>query len=386
MDRNKRLQAILAKAKELDFYKEKLKDIDPSSITVDNIAELDFSSREDFMNHFENDPTGGFMNDDIVQMHLTPSPGGRMPEFLTKQDIAWQAEAVVEQLKRCDISPDDRCLVVFSYHMLAGGWLFHEGLNQLGVTTLALGPADASQVVEIAKTYDFNVLVANPSFARKLGEAGASFEKLIAAGEPFTAVPGYREKVETALGCKAYDAYGLSETGLVAAETSAQDGLHIVEQACILEVLDSQTLKSVADGEKGELVITSLTREGMPIIRFRTGDLTLKDSKDGKLYLPRGVFGRTDSMLKIKGVKFYPRELLFILAGIEGLNFRNYQIEVSSREDGTDTVKLNIEGDAAKVDIDELAKTLRIATGIGMNEIEIHEEFSGELVVDKRFA
>ena len=386
MDRNKRLQAILAKAKELDFYKEKLKDIDPSSITVDNIAELDFSSREDFMNHFEDDPTGGFMNDDIVQMHLTPSPGGRMPEFLTKQDIAWQAEAVVEQLKRCDISPDDRCLVVFSYHMLAGGWLFHEGLNQLGVTTLALGPADASQVVEIAKTYDFNVLVANPSFARKLGEAGASFEKLIAAGEPFTAVPGYREKVEAALGCKAYDAYGLSETGLVAAETSAQDGLHIVEQACILEVLDTQTLKSVADGEKGELVITSLTREGMPIIRFRTGDLTLKDSKDGKLYLPRGVFGRTDSMLKIKGVKFYPRELLFILAGIEGLNFRNYQIEVSSRKDGTDTVKLNIEGDAAKVDIDELAKTLRIATGIGMNEIEIHEEFSGELVVDKRFA
>ena len=386
MDRNKRLQAILAKAKELDFYKAKLKDIDPSSITVDNIAELDFSSREDFMNHFKNNPTGGFMNDDIVQMHLTPSPGGRMPEFLTKQDIAWQAEAVVEQLKRCDISPDDRCLVVFSYHMLAGGWLFHEGLNQLGVTTLALGPADASQVVEIAKTYDFNVLVANPSFARKLGEAGASFEKLIAAGEPFTAVPGYREKVEAALGCKAYDAYGLSETGLVAAETSAQDGLHIVEQACILEVLDSQTLKSVADGEKGELVITSLTREGMPIIRFRTGDLTLKDSKDGKLYLPRGVFGRTDSMLKIKGVKFYPRELLFILAGIEGLNFRNYQIEVSSREDGTDTVKLNIEGDAAKVNVDELAKTLRIATGIGMNEIEIHEEFSGELVVDKRFA
>ncbi len=385
MDRNKRLQHILTKAKELDFYKERLKNIDIETISVDNISALPFTSRADFMEQFEKDPTAGFMNDDIIQMHLTPSPGGRMPEFLTNNDINWQAEAVVEQLKRCDITSDDRCLVVFSYHMLAGGWLFHEGLNKLGVVTLALGPSDAAQVVEIAKSYNFNVLVANPSFARKLGEAGAKFEKLIAAGEPFTAVPGYREQLETALSCKAYDAYGLSETGLVAAETSAQDGLHIVEQACILEVLDTQSLMPVADGEKGELVITSLSREGMPILRFRTGDLTLKDTKDGKLYLPRGVFGRTDSMLKIKGVKFYPKELLFILASVEGLNFRNYQIVVSSREDGTDTVKLIIEGDATKVNIDKLAKTLRVATGIGMNEIVLLEEFSGELVIDNRF-
>lgn len=385
MNRSKRLREILIKAKELDFYKERLKNIDIETISADNISTLGFTSRDDFMKHFEKDPVGGFINDDIIQMHLTPSPGGRMPEFLTNNDIKWQAEAVVEQLKRCDITSNDRCLVVFSYHMLAGGWLFHEGLNKLGAVTLALGPTDAEQVVEIANTYNFNILVANPSFARKLGEAGAKFEKLIAAGEPFTAVPGYREQVETALSCKAYDAYGLSETGLVAAETSAQDGLHIVEQACILEVLDTQTLKSVADGEKGELVITSLTREGMPILRFRTGDLTLKDTKDGKLYLPRGVFGRTDSMLKIKGVKFYPKELLFILASIEGLNFRNYQIVVSSREDGTDTVKLNVEGDASKVNIDELAKTLRAATGIGMNEIDVLASFEGELVVDERF-
>ena len=87
-----------------------------------------------------------FLRDDVVQMHLTPAPGiGRMPEYLTENDISWQAEAVAAGLKRCGLSREDRCLVVFSYHMLAGGWLFHEGLTKLGAKVLALGPADASR-------------------------------------------------------------------------------------------------------------------------------------------------------------------------------------------------------------------------------------------------
>ena len=284
MDRSKRLQHIVERAKTLPFYKERLANVNPETVAPQDLSSLPFVTRDDLTQHFQDDPQGGFLTDGIVQLHLTPAPGvGRMPEFLTQNDINWQADAVVTQLERCGLSRKDKCLVVFSYHMLAGGWLFHEGLLKLGAATLALGPADAEQVVEIAKTYGFNVLVSNPSFARKVGEAGGRFEKLIAAGEPFTAVPDYRAQVEAALGCKAYDAYGLSETGVVAAETSAQDGLHIVEEACVLEVLDPQTLEPVADGDKGELVVTSLTREGMPVLRFRTGDLTLKGSQDGKL-------------------------------------------------------------------------------------------------------
>ncbi len=385
MDRNERLRHILKKAAATSFYKV-LNDYNLDKITVDNIGSLPLWARAQFDENFSKDPFGGFLSDEVIQMHLTPSPGGRMPEFLSKNDLNWQADAVVAQLKKSGITKDDRCLVVFSYHMLAGGWLFHEGLNKLGVLSLALGPTDTEQVIEIAKTYGFNVLVANPSFALKIGQAGGKFEKLIAAGEPFTAVPGYRQKVENALSCKAYDAYGLSETGIVAAENIAQDGLHIVEEACILEVLDPDSLEPVQDGEKGELVITSLTRETMPIIRFRTGDLTLKGTKDGKVYLPRGVFGRTDSMLKIKGVKFYPKELLFILAGTEGLNFRNYQIVVSSRQDGTDNLALRVEGEKDKVDVNSLSKALRKATGIGVNEILIEESVVGDMVVDKRFS
>jgi len=385
VDRNERFRHILKSAATTKFYQD-LNNYNLDELTVDDIGRLPLLARAQFDENFKKDPFGGFLHNGVIQMHLTPTAAGRMPEFLSKNDLKWQADAVVAQLKKTGITKDDRCLVVFSYHMLAGGWLFHKGLNELGVLTLALGPTNVEQVIEIAETYGFNVLVSNPSFAQKIGHAGGKFEKLIAAGEPFTAVPGYRQKVEVALSCKAYDAYGLSETGIVAAEDLKQDGLHIVEEACILEVLDTDTLEPVQDGEKGELVVTSLTRETMPIIRFRTGDLTLKDTKDGKIYLPRGVFGRTDSMLKIKGVKFYPKELLFILAGTDGLNFRNYQIAVSSREDGTDTVTLNVEGDAGKVDVDALSKAIRVATGIGMNEINVLETFEGEMVVDKRFS
>jgi len=360
-----------------------LRGVNPQDLHEGDLSALPFVTREELVAHFQaHGPHGGFLADDVAQLHLTPAPDiGRMPEYLTGRDLAWQAEASAAQLSRCGVGAGDRCLVVFSYHMLAGGWLFHEGLLRLGATVLALGPADAGTVVEVARTYGFSVLVANPSFARKIGEAGGRFETLLAAGEPFSAVPGYREEVEAALGCTAYDAYGLSETGIVAAETTAQDGLHPVDEACILEVVDPVTLAPTPEGEKGEVVLTSLTREGMPMLRFRTGDLTLK-GPEGRL--PRGVFGRTDSMVKVKGVKVYPRELLFLLAGTPGVNFRAYQLVLTRDPDGTDRVTLRLEGDPS-TDTHELGERIRRALGVSMNEIRVEASVTGDVVVDERF-
>lgn len=386
MDKTARLRHITRRAKGSSFYRDRLAGLDPESITANDLSALPLITRDELVAQFKAEaPHGGFLQDDIVQLHLTPSPGiGRMPEYLTEQDLKWQAEAVAAHLRRAGLSATDRCLVVFSYHMLAGGWLFHEGLIKLGAKVLALGPSEAGTVADIAKTYGFNVLVSNPSFARKIGEAGGRFELLLAAGEPFSAVPGYREEVEHLLGANALDAYGLSETGLLAAETGDGQGLHILDEACLLEVLEPTTLEAVAEGEKGELVVTSLTREGMPLLRFRTGDLTLKGTMDGKLLLPRGVFGRTDTMVKVKGIKLYPKELLFLLAGTEGLNFRNYQLIISSKPDGTDAVMLRVEGEAG-TEISDLAGRIRAATGISMNDIRVEEKVEGELVRDQRF-
>jgi phenylacetate-CoA ligase len=386
MDRTARLREILARAKTLPFYAERLREVAPEDVREDDLSALPLTTRDEFTAHFRaHGPHGGFLRDDVVQLHLTPAPEiGRMPEYVTQRDLEVQAAAVAEHFARCGVGRGDRCLVVFSYHLLAGGWLFHGGLQRLGAAVLALGPERAETVVEIAQTYGFNVLVANPSFARRLGEAGARFELLLAAGEPFSAVPGYREAVEAALGCTALDAYGLSETGLVAAETREQNGLYVLEDACILEVLDPATQTPTPEGEKGEVVLTSLAREGMPVLRFRTGDLTLKGSRGGRTVLPRGVFGRTDQMVKIKGVKVYPRELLFVLAGTPGINFRNYQLLVRRGDGGSDAVTLRLEGDPA-TDTRELGERIRRALGIGMNEIRLEPSVTGELVVDERF-
>lgn len=293
MDRTARLREIVARAKTLPFFAPRLREVSPEDVSAEDLSALPLTTREELTAHFRaHAPHGGFWRDDVVQLHLTPAPDiGRMPEYLTRRDLEAQAAAIARHLARCGVGRGDRCLVVLSYHLLAGGWLFHEGLQRCGAAVLALGPERAETVAEIARAYGFNVLVANPSFARRLGEAGARFELLLAAGEPFSAVPGYREGVEAALGGTALDAYGLSETGIVAAETRERDGLYVLEDACILEVIDPVTLAPTPDGEKGEVVLTSLTREGLPVLRFRTGDLTLKGSRSGRTVLPRGVFG-----------------------------------------------------------------------------------------------
>lgn len=385
--RSAQLRRIVARAKTLPFYAEALMGIDPEDVSAEDVSALPLLTRSQLVDYFQQEGTdGGFLREDIAQVFLTPAPDiGRMPEYLTERDLEWQAAATAAQFDQCGIGRGDRCLVVFSYHMLAGGWLFHQGLLQLGATVLALGPADAKTVVEITEQYGFNVLVSNPSFARKIGEAGGRYQTLLAAGEPFSAVPDYRESLEALLGCQAYDAYGLSETGIVAADTRSKDGMRVINEAAVVEVLDPQTGAAVAEGEKGEIVITSLNREGMPILRFRTGDLTLRGAYDqGRLVLPRGVFGRTDSMVKVKGVKFYPKELLFILAATPGLNFRNYQIVLSRNDQGTDHAVLRVEGEAS-TDTHELAERIRNACGIGMNAIEVVAQVEGDMLVDERF-
>ena len=187
MDRTARLQHIVSKAKGLPFYKDRLSAVDPASISADDVSTLPFVTRDELVEHFKaHPPHGGFLRDDVVQMHLTPAPGiTRMPEYLTAQDIGWQAEAVAEGLRRCGLSNKDRCLVVFSYHMLAGGWLFHEGLTKLGAKVLALGPADASNVVDVADTYGFNVLVRQPELRAQNRRGGRAVRDASSGGRAF---------------------------------------------------------------------------------------------------------------------------------------------------------------------------------------------------------
>lgn len=157
-------------------------------------------------------------------------------------------------------------------------------------------------------------------------------------------MPGFRERVEEALGGVALDAYGTSELGIVAGERPEKDGLWEIPEMAVLEVLDPETLRPVADGEKGELVVTALSRTLMPMVRFRTGDLAVAERREGLTVLPRGVFGRTDQMVKVKGVKLYPTELAPVLAGF-GLDPKGFQVVVERKLEGTDKLVLRLKAE-----------------------------------------
>ncbi|RTH40451.1 CoF synthetase [Thermus scotoductus] len=378
MDRMARLKEVVRAAKGHPVYREKLKDIDPERVSLETLGELPLTTREEWVAYLKEHPKPP---EGASLMHLTPSPlMGWMPEYLSQEDLRYQAEALAAHYQRLGLT-GKKVLVAFSYHVFAGGWLFHEALLRAGNLVFPHGPGEASRIAEIGQVYGFDVLVTNPSFALKVGQAGGRFALLLAGGEPFTSVPGFRERVEAALGGVALDAYGTSELGIVAGEGLEKEGLWEIPEMAVLEVLDPETLRPVPDGEKGELVVTALSRTLMPMVRFRTGDLAVAERRGGLTLLPRGVFGRTDAMVKVKGVKLYPTELGPILAGF-GLDPKGFQVVVERKLEGTDKLVLRLKAERVPPG---LMEAVQRATGLKVDEVELVQEIQGPLVEDHRF-
>lgn len=378
MDRAQRLRTVIAAAKEHPVYAQKLSGVDPSSLTPETIASLPLTTRQEWLGYIQAHPQPP---QGAALMHLTPSPAiGWMPEYLSAEDVEYQAEALASQMRRLGVR-GKKALVAFGYHIFAGGWLFHEALQRAGAMVLPHGPGEAERIAQLQQQYGFEILVCNPSFAMKIAQAGGRFELLMAGGEPFTSVPGYREKLEQAIGGVAVDAYGTSELGVVAGESREKNGLMEIPEMAIIEMLDPETLQPTPDGEKGEMVITALSRTLMPMIRFRTGDLAVVTRKDGQIRLPRGVIGRTDLMVKVKGVKLYPTELAPLLMAF-GIDPRTgAQLVVETKEGGTDKLTLRIKAEAVPP---QLGPALQQASGIRLDDIQADPALEGPPLVDKR--
>lgn len=378
MDRTQRLRSVITAAQQHPVYAHKLSGMEVTEITPETIARLPLTTRQEWLAHIQASPKPP---QGAVLMHLTPSPAiGWMPEYLSAEDVEYQAQALAGQMRRLGVT-GKKAVVAFGYHIFAGGWLFHEALQRAGAMVLPHGPGEAERIVQLQQQYGFEVLVCNPSFAMKIAQAGGKFELLMAGGEPFTSVPGYREKLEQALGGLAVDAYGTSELGVVAGESLAKNGLWEIPEMAIIEILDPETLQPTPDGEKGEMVVTALSRTLMPMIRFRTGDLALVARKDGHICLPRGVIGRTDLMVKVKGVKLYPTELAPLLMAF-GIDPRSgAQLVVETKEGGTDKLTLRIKAEAVPP---QLGPALQQATGIRLDDIQADPTLEGPPLVDKR--
>ncbi len=379
MDRVQRLRTVIAAAQKHPVYASKLSTVDVSRLTPEHIAGLPLTTRQEWLAYIQANPRPP---QGAVLMHLTPSPTmGWMPEYLSADDVEYQAEALAAQMRRLGVA-GKKALVAFGYHVFAGGWLFHEALQRAGAMVLPHGPGEAERIVQLQRQYGFEILVCNPSFAMKVAQTGGRFELLMAGGEPFSSVPGYREKLEQAIGGIAVDAYGTSELGVVAGEGLEKNGMWEIPEMAIIEVLDPETLQPTPEGEKGELVVTSLSRTLMPMVRFRTGDLAVVSRKEGRLCLPRGVIGRTDLMVKVKGVKLYPTELAPVLMAF-GIDPRGgAQLVVETKEGGTDKLTLRIKAEAVPP---QLGPALQQATGIRLDDIQADPALEGPPLVDKRY-
>lgn len=342
-------------------------------------SEVPFLTRDRLTAAFE---AGELVHPDAVRVHLTPHPGGGwLPEYATRADVDAHGRASAAAFARAGVRPGDHAQVAFGYHRFAGGWLMQDGLEALGAKTLPFGPGETEAQLDTLKRLNVRVLVSAPSFAQKLGEAGARVELLIAAGEPFTSIAGRRERVEAALGGLALDCYATSEAGLIALETPAKDGLRVLDDWVFVEVIDPETGQPVPDGERGELVVTHLGKQAMPLLRFRTGDLTRLERRPGGAVLPGGVFGNVGGMLKVKGVKLFPREVAFWLAG-HGLDHAQHTLRLHS-VNGADRIALTVAGETSP-DLDDLRADFQRRFAVRVDQLEVQPGHVGAGVQDDR--
>jgi len=390
-----RLQAQLKHLNGIDFYRRKFQG---ASMDVGDIASLDdfqkipFTAAKEFQEEIKKPPAQcSLYNPQVTRVNFSPSGQDLYPVYQTNQDLEVMHRVCARSLESAGVTPQDMVAVTFGYHLFIAGLFYQGQFEYYGSKVIPLGPGESARAVQLINDYKIGVLVSNPTFAMKLAEQGIpSVHTIFVGGEPFTSVQGYSEKVRAAFerDITIIDSYSMALCMPIARSCGHNTGLHIMDDFVYAEVIDPVTGSPLPLGEKGELVLTHLHKQAAPLLRYRTGDLTVLQRTScacgRELTMPQSVIGRTDEMLKIKGVKFWPSQIATILRSYPQLSSR-YRVEVDSLE-GVDTLSLVIEGtpDSAMV-LDKLASHLKTETLLKFNEIRITEKLEdGPSVVDKR--
>ncbi len=387
------LKEQLARNYQHPFYRKKFEEagLKPAEIkSVEDFQKIPFMTREDLNTAFTSENFGGFMRDDVVRINFSPSGTRLIPILQTASDVEMINNANAQAFKRAGVGKNDVAMITFSYHIFIAGLNFHGGMEKLGAKTVPLGPGSTERALEIAEMVRPTVLISNPSFALKLASEGLDgIDVFIAAGEPFTSVEGYREKVKDALnGATIIDYYGMAECLPIACECRYENGLHVIDEFIYAEIIDPDTGEVLEDGERGEVVVTHLNKEAMPVQRFRTGDLSVIERFEcdcGKtVTMPKGVFGRTDEMYKVKGVKFYPSQLNLVLRGFPELTGK-FRAIIKRTEKGTDYLEVEVEGKET-VDHKKLEDAIKNALLISPNKITVVDGLEKDReVIDLRY-
>jgi len=328
--------------------------IKPSDIkTIDDITKLPFTIKHDLRSNY---PFGMFAvpKTDIVRLHASSGTTGKLTVVgYTKNDLEMWARVTGEDLKMVGV--DDRSIVhvCFGYGLFTGGLGIHYGAEYIGATVVPASTGNTQRQLMLMKDFGADTLCCTPSYAIHLAEEiekngdlkDYNLKRGIFGAEPWS--EAMRTTIEKSLGIKAYNIYGLSEIcgPGVACECEEQNGMHFADMDFYPEIVDPNTLEPLPYGEEGELVITTLTKEGIPLIRYRTRDITTlynEPCQCGRTSIRMGrVFGRTDDMLIIRGVNVFPSQIENVLLKSEGVS-AHYLIVVD-RVDNFDTMEIKVE-------------------------------------------
>ena len=330
------------------------KGVSPDDIKgIEDLHKLPFLQKSDLRDAY---PYGLLATplSECVRIHSTSgTTGKRVVAFYTQKDIDLWDDCCARAIVAVGGTKEDVCQVAYGYGLFTGGFGLNGGSQKVGCLTLPMSSGNTERQIQFMTDLKSTILCCTPSYAAYIGEALAemgikpedlSLKAGIFGAEPWT--EEMRRGIEKALGIKAYDIYGLTEsTGPgVAFECSAQSGMHINEDHFLAEIIDPDTGEVLPEGEKGELVFTSLDKEAFPLLRYRTRDICVlsreKCSCGRTLIKMCKPMGRSDDMLIIRGVNVFPSQIETVLLN-EGYQ-PNYQIIVD-RAGNNDTFDVNVE-------------------------------------------
>jgi phenylacetate-CoA ligase len=410
----KRLQGTLVNVYEnVSFYKKRLDEagVDPYKFNdLDDIEKIPFTTKEDLRNNY---PFGLFARQmsDIVRIHSSSgTTGNPIVVSYTKNDIALWGNLIARDLYSTGVRENDIIQNSYGYGLFTGGLGLHYGAELLGATVIPVSGGLTERQIKIMKDFGSTVLCCTPSYALYIAEVGnelgLDFAKMplktgIFGAEPWT--EEMRKEIESRLFIDAIDIYGLTEIigPGVSCECSAKKGMHVAEDHFMVEIINPADNARLPSGSMGEIVFTSLTKEAMPLIRYRTRDLSMLNEAQcdcGRTHSRmRKPAGRTDDMLIIRGVNLFPSQVEEVLMKVKEIE--PHYLIVVDRVNYLDTIELWVEvsEDVFAEKINDLEKfesaienKLHAATGVSI-DVKLKEpktikrsEGKAKRVIDKR--
>jgi phenylacetate-CoA ligase len=353
-----RLQSIIKRAYDrVALYRERMDDrgLKPHDIkTLEDIQKLSFTVKTDLRDTY---PFGMFASplSEVVRVHASSGTTGKpIVVAYTQEDIDVWSSVMARSFAACGLGPGDIIQNAYGYGLFTGGLGAHYGAEALGATVIPISGGNTDRQIMIMQDFGVTAICCTPSYfihlIERSGELGVNLKKLPLKAGVFGAEPwteAMRQRIEAGSNVKAYDIYGLSEIvgPGVANECCEQAGPHIFEDHFLAEIIDPETCAVLPDGSEGELVLTTLSKWAMPMIRYRTRDITTLDAErcgcGRTLRRIRRIGRRSDDMFIIRGVNVFPSQVEAALLKVEG-TLPHYQI-VLTRDKGLDNMEVQVE-------------------------------------------